>query len=194
MKLNRKITLILAMAAAATGLGWSGGQAQTATNLICKGCVGYKDIGKKAIRNKNIDKGTIKPNRLSAPTGAAGTTPLSTPNIVTDEIVRTISVEIPKRGVVVVNASAYFRFDTADSQVTCTITDGTEVDSPRLRANGSTTTADQRAVVSGTRAFVETTKGPKTYNFVCEPGGDDIDAYDAVMTAIYAPKNIQITP
>ena len=112
----------------------------------------------------------------------------------TDEIVRTISVEIPKRGVVVVNASAYFRFDTADSQVTCTITDGTEVDSPRLRANGSTTTADQRAVVSGTRAFVETTKGPKTYNFVCEPGGDDIDAYDAVMTAIYAPKNIQITP
>ncbi len=104
MKSNLKVSLILAVAASTMGLGWSSGQAQTATNLICKGCVGYKDIGKKAVRNKNIDKGAIKTNRLSAPTGAAGVESNGSVGAVTDTIVSSITVAIPKKGVVVITA------------------------------------------------------------------------------------------
>lgn len=35
---------------------WTEAQAQTASNLKCKGCVGSKDIGKKAVKLKNLDK------------------------------------------------------------------------------------------------------------------------------------------
>ena len=34
--------------------------AQTATNLKCKGCVGKKDLGKKAVRKKHIKKNAIR--------------------------------------------------------------------------------------------------------------------------------------
>jgi hypothetical protein len=193
MKLNRKITLVLAMAATATGLGWSSGQAQTATNLICNGCVGYKDIGKKAVRNKNIDKGTIKPNRLRAPTGAAGTQSSSV-GAVTNTIVGSITVEIPSKGVVVVNASSYAYFSTNGIYVTCTITKETTTGSPYLRANGANDADSQRAIIAGTRAFEESSGGTYTYNLVCSRSGGTITMYTPTMTAIYAPTNILSTP
>jgi len=166
-------------------------EAQTARNLICNGCVGTKDLSRNAVTKKKIAKRAVAPSKLKAPTGAAGTTPVNRTNIVADQVIQTISVDIPKRGIVVVNASAYARFDTNDSQINCTITDGSTVESPFLRAAGSTAAADRRSIVAGTRAFEETLSGTKTYNLVCEPNsGDNIDVYDAVMTAIYAPTNI----
>ncbi len=164
MKSNRKVSLILAVAASTMGLGWSSGQAQTATNLICKGCVGYKDIGKKAVRNKNIDKGAIKTNRLSEPTGAAGVESNGSVGAVTDTIVSSITVDIPKKGVVVINASSYVYFNTDNIFVTCTITDGMTTGAPYLRANGANSPESRRNMIAGTRALAEGPARPYTYH------------------------------
>ena len=54
-------TLTLCLAAIAFGAvaHVAAAHAQTATNLECKGCVGKKDIGKKAVTSKHIKDGSI---------------------------------------------------------------------------------------------------------------------------------------
>jgi hypothetical protein len=195
MNTSARLALGLGVMTAALAFAVAGSRAQVATDVICNGCVGSKDIGRKQVKSKNIAMKTIKPDRLKAPTGAAGTTWSDTPDIGANQIVQNITVEIPYPGVVVVNASGYFRFDSADGEITCSITDGATIAPPYLNTNGSTTAADQRTILAGTRAFEETTSGVKTYNLVCSPGiGDDVDIFDAVVTAIYAPKNISSAP
>lgn len=62
-------------------------------------------------------------------------------------------------------------------------------------SNGGTAAEDEHQEFAGTRAFVEKKGGVKTYNLVCAPdGGDLVDVFEAVMTAIYAPTNILVSP
>jgi hypothetical protein len=171
-------------------------QAETATDLKCRGCVGSGDIARSAITKKKIAKRAVVPSRLKAPTGAAGTEPAdATSSITGNQIVASISVDIPRKGVLVVNTSGYFRFDSSNGEAECAITTGVVTEEPLIRATGSTTQADERAPFAGTRAFVEGSGGVKTYNLVCSPGaGDDVTLWDVMMTAIYAPTNILTTP
>jgi hypothetical protein len=184
----------LTLAATVIGLASANeSYAQTATDLVCRGCVDSRDIATAAVTRKKIAKGSVSPNRLQAPTGAAATTPSDQADFGQNETLQSITVDLPTKGMVVVNVSAYFRFDTADGEVACTITKGNVVQEPRYPFNGSNVEADRRVTLGATRGFVEDSGGEKTYKLVCTHGAsDNVDMYDAVMTAIYAPTNILV--
>jgi hypothetical protein len=65
-------------------LGATGAQALTADDLKCKGCVGKKDLGKKAVKSKHIKNGQVKTKDLRD--GAATTDKIGDSAVTTDKI------------------------------------------------------------------------------------------------------------
>jgi len=109
-----------------------------------------------------------------------------------DEVVRTVTLDLPNNGLVIVNISGYWTWSGATdrrSAVRCSITQGNTVDFNSLIIAGSDISDMVADYVpfAGTRAF-PLEKGTQTFNFVCDTFGavdDELIASDVNMNAVY---------
>ncbi len=108
-----------------------------------------------------------------------------------DTVVRTLTLEIPNNGLVIVNASGHVSWVASTdntSAARCSITQGTTIDYAYLSvvgSEGANNTVDN-LTLSMTRAF-PLEKGSQTFNLVCDTyaSSDDIRLRDINMNAIY---------
>jgi hypothetical protein len=177
--------------------------AETATNLKCKGCVGKKELGKKAVRSKNIKPNAIRSDKIAngsvAPEDLAVTAKPSGGNYsggnqnmsltVAPTIVRSVTVNAPANGLVIVNASGYVYTDDAVTTIArCSLTTGTELEADYfifMKMEGNV--SEESDAFGATRGF-PVTAGPTTFNLVCDEFSGDGVIADTQMTAIYVPQ------
>lgn len=109
----------------------------TATNVKCKGCVGGKDVGKNAIKSKNIKDGQVTSSDLGGKsvtleklddsaksiTAAAGRSAFTFDAVDTSVVLNTIDLAVPGSGVVVTTFSVPLYFITG-GQAQCLVFEG----------------------------------------------------------------------
>ncbi|MDO8945567.1 MAG: hypothetical protein Q7U88_00260 [Desulfocapsaceae bacterium] len=109
---------------------------------------------------------------------------------VTDKIVRTITLNLPSKGLVIVNASGYCDFyDTSDvtSYCRCSISQGSVVDYNNLMISGTSTSAKPTSDYmpwGATRAF-PLDAGTQTFNLVCNASDNLIIIGDTQINAVF---------
>lgn len=169
--------------------------AQTATNLICRGCVGTRDIRNKAVTSKKIRNGQVKPvdlHRSAKPAAAnfssvngedAGTLPT------TDTVVAQVTMNLPAPGVVIANAGGWAVFNDNPSSILCAISKTTSTSGqPFIIAQNHNEANARRMPTPVTRGFVEDTAGSHTYYFVCRTHLGSSGHNDAMLTTVYVPQ------
>ncbi len=175
--------------------------AQTATNVICRGCVGARDIARDAIRSRHIKNGQVKPadlHRTAKPAAAnfssvggedAGVLPT------TDTVVAQVTMDLPAGGVVILNAGGWATFNDNPSSILCAISQTTSIGTqPFIIAQNHNVANARRMPTPVTRGFVETTGGTKTYYFLCRTHLGSSSHDDAMLTAVYVPQLSGPTP
>lgn len=184
-------------------LAGTGAVAQTATNLNCKGCVGKKDIGKKAVTTRAIKKNAIKAAKIrdKAITAAklgAGATPagyaqngkdgdfvdLST----TPGVVVSVSLKAPAAGHAVVVGEGALEFNGTGNNAGCSLASDTTYDANIAGiAAGDTSTENEYAHVSRTR-ILPVTAGVNTFNFVCRTqNAQAVRIFNPQISALFVP-------
>jgi hypothetical protein len=122
-------------------------QAQTATNLKCKGCVGKKDLRKKSVNARKLGKG-------AKPAGVAYVFEPSTGIDASDTIAASVRLKAPEKGYVIVTFSAFLEFDSGANTVDCEVTTATTIDPMRhVRVSGQFGTNTARSPIGQTRTF-----------------------------------------
>lgn len=168
--------------------------AQTATNLKCRGCVGNRDIGKDAVRSRNIKNGQVKPVDLakSAKPAIAVRSELESDStggvpIVENTLLRTISLNVPAAGVVLATGTVQV---LVGGIVVCIVHDAATF---ALNVDISvkvSSSAGQVIPVSQTRAFPVSGPGTIVIRLLCTNGGaGSPTAENPVLTAFYVPQN-----
>ena len=193
MSIKKLFAAPLLLAGTIMVLGAAGAEAQTATNLICNGCVGKKDIQKKAVRNKHLKDGTIKPSKLhrSAKPGAAsniysgGT---SSFNSTTGVTVITDTVEVPSNGNLV--AVATWRWNLGNGEGSdCTITlDSTTFDTTFRNRGYNANAATLYPPGSTTAMFEDVPAGEHLVRLFCRAdAGDTVFVQFPNLTTMFFP-------
>lgn len=184
---------------------------EIAKDLRCRGCVGTKDLGRKAVgansiranavTSAHIQDGQVGPADLAdnaQPVGAnfsslqgADFTPLPQ----TSTVVASVTLDLPGAGVVIANASAYAQFVDDPSGVICGIVrQGAQKSSPgAVIAQNHADLDAKRMPVAATAGFVETAAGAQTYNLVCL-AQQEAELHDAILTVVYAPNSYGPVP
>lgn len=108
-----------------------------------------------------------------------------------DQVVRTITLDIPNNGLVIVNATGHATWAVSSDRTSaarCSISQGTEIDYLCLSVVGSegTNTNEDNLSISISRAF-PLEKGRQTFNLVCDAweSSDSILLRDFNMHAVY---------
>lgn len=109
-----------------------------------------------------------------------------------DQTIISLTLDVPSRGIVIVNASGYFSWQVVDrtSAARCSITQDTSITFVHLMIAGGETTVNLGAEYipfAGTRAF-HVKKGLRTFNLVCDSysaADNDIYVNSVHMNAIY---------
>ena len=197
------ISVALAVLLAAISLP-EGASAQTAKNVICRGCVGSRDIGKNAVKTKHIKDsavssakikdGAVTPDKL-APTAQPAAANFSSsegvdfPTLSTSDVVTaSVTLNLPAPGVVILNSSGFAIFNDNPSGVVCAITKTTSTaGEPIVVGQNHNVTNARRMPIAATRGFVETAAGSQTYNYVCSAQGD-ASLSKVILTAVYVPQ------
>jgi hypothetical protein len=180
----------------------TGASAETATDLKCKGCVGKKDIGKKAIRTRNLKKnavkskvikdGSIEPEDLALtakPTGAADNEPAAfgfmQPLSPTYEDIISTTLTAPTEGYVIAIANWYFYITAAAAFPACVVTteSGSSIGPAAIAGSSAATTV---ATGSQTRMF-EVPAGATTFYLNCS-GPASTGIVDPHITAMFVPN------
>lgn len=166
--------------------------AETATNLVCRKCVGPTDIGANAVTTKHIKNGTIKPADLSnAAKPAAGNLVGGDQHFTlttSESIVRSITISAPAPGFVIVNASGYAITSTAAAAVVrCEITPGTTKTGEHLIYMSIPSAAPYTSDAFGATRGFPVDAGDFTVNLVCDKYTGDVAIEDSHMTAIFVP-------
>ncbi len=185
--------------AALAGLTALPATAQTATNLQCKGCVGKKDLGKKAVRKKHLKKNTVTGQKIkngtigaadlaagAKPTGADSAFGAQAVSIATTTIVRSVTISAPTAGLVLAVASGTYSI-AASTGATCSITLGQTLDT----THGVTGTTSTIASVSfAANRLLEVPAGDATINLVCARtfGVNGAAVVNSVLTAAFIPN------
>jgi hypothetical protein len=189
--------LVFAMALSGPGRA----DAAPATNLKCKGCVGSKDLGKNAVKNKNVKTGTIDsraikdhsiaPADLSAgatPSGVAFNESLAT-GLVPDTLTSILSATLtaPAAGYAVVTASWTYYANVIDSFASCnlTTTTGSGDGFPVLGNSGPSTF--YRDPSSTTRTFA-VPQGQTTFYLDCSDVGTNMNYAYPIINAVFVPN------
>jgi hypothetical protein len=172
--------------------------AQTATNLKCKGCVGKKDLGKKAVKSKHIRKNQItgahiKDGRVAAqdlgddakPAGidsveTAGGFGLSGPA----EIIDSVVVSAPGPGTILATGGLTASLDPS-SGFYCEVTTGSVTGTQSAKA--SVAGSSQTLPISNTRAIPVAAAGNVTVNFVCDLFAGSVNVSAINLTALFVP-------
>ena len=108
----------------------------------------------------------------------------------TDEVVRSVTLQVPTDGVVIVNSTASPVEPTAGDIVRCSITTGTTTDDAFVQRWESAGAAGDISQMAGTRGF-DVTAGEFTANLVCDHSGTSGSSFidDSAMTAIFIPNS-----
>jgi hypothetical protein len=181
--------------------------AQTASNLACSGCVGKKDIGKKAVTKKAvgknavtrkaIGKNAVNAARLAGNAQPAGVEYESLAGSKVEigaghTVITTVNVKAPSTGFVVAMMSGYLSFTGVTNLVYCGLTTGTEIDFEHSIAAWGSGDADESGYLSPiaqTRVF-PVSKGPGTYNLVCAAANAaPVGVWNTSLTALYVPAS-----
>jgi len=185
--------LLLTGISGALAFAASVASAQTAKDVVCKGCVEAKDIGNGAVTTNKIPNKTITPAKLSAPAGAAGTGAKSRYGISATQVIHHITVNVPDSGVVVVQASGHFKFNSVGASVVCLLSKKISLSGPIIAASGSDDFSANRTPLSVTRTFTEKKGGKRTYRLICNPApGADVDVLNAILSVVYTPTDIRV--
>ncbi|MBN1580409.1 MAG: hypothetical protein JXA89_06875 [Anaerolineae bacterium] len=111
----------------------------------------------------------------------------------TDKIVRSVVIDAPAPGIVIVNASGFADFNGSDlDAISCSITPETTVDTNYQMLSsdfGATSSTSQLAPFALTRGF-DVSSGTYTYNLVCKLGTASslVEAQDTNINAIFIPS------
>jgi hypothetical protein len=192
-------------------LGVTGAVAQTATNLICDGCVNSKDIKNgsvtgRDIKNRSItgaditdgsitgadiQNGSVAPADLAAPpmvgTNAVSTTVNPLTAIQYGQSVASVTLNIPAPGSILLNASALINFWHAPRDAVCYLA---KEPGPYLSgkyAGVSEPTVGPIHTVSVTNVLDELLVGQQTYNLFCVASGTGVSVHAPSITALYVP-------
>jgi hypothetical protein len=161
--------------------------AQKARNLKCNGCVNSKDI----------KDNSIKPKDLRTPTAICfNDTPSSDSTITAaDEIVGSLTCNIPGPGVVVVTASGTAAIIGDNARGQCSVTKTATLDPGHNFYAGGTGydgTTTLFLPFGGSRGFAEAAGGNQTYNLVCEQFSADFNIQNVLMIGVYSATDISV--
>lgn len=176
--------------------------AQTATNLKCKGCVGKKDIGRKAVRSKHlkrnaIDSLRIKDGAVEAVDLAAGAKPAGVaftgdaPNSVALtgvlQSVLSTTVAAPGPGHVVV--SAHWTFYTNDDFTSggCYLATEPGIADGLDQFFYSDDVVNAAYVPAGMSRTIDVPAGQTAIHLNCSETTGDVSVSNPRMTALFVP-------
>jgi hypothetical protein len=192
--------LFVAIVVMAAGLGVPGSaKAQIATNLICNGCVGYTDLGKNAVRKRNIKKNQvyskhiknnqIKPkdlNKYAKPARGAYDESTNDVNLPSgDYVLLTVTVTTQGPGMIMATGSLYVYFSSTYSSVYCEVTQDTVTDAQYIYARGA---SGYYMPVSQTRGFPVSAAGDYDINLVCDESAGSVSARNPSLAAVFVPE------
>jgi hypothetical protein len=108
----------------------------------------------------------------------------------TDTVYRTVTINPPSAGTVIVNSSGYiWHTDTNGFVARCAITTGSGLDTSALQyVESPSGTIGQSEVIAGTRGFDVTQRGPLTVNLVCDVNSGQANLSDTWLSAIFVPN------
>ncbi len=100
------------------------------------------------------------------------------------QVIRTVTLEAPRKGLVVVNVSANtFTLSAAASYLQCSITQGTSLGNIKMQEGYITTPPNHWNPWGMTRAF-PVDAGSQTFNLCCA-GSTGMNVQDAIMNAVF---------
>ena len=122
---------------------------------------------------------------------AGGDQIVSLSNVAT--VVRSVIIDAPTSGVVIVNASGHFRFsDTVGVDLgRCSITTDIVLDSAQLMRGGEQTGDSMESLPFALTRGFEVNPGPTTFNLVCDELSGTVDVRDSSLTGIYVPTRYE---
>ena len=190
-----------------TFAGQQGAQAQTAKDVVCKGCVGKKDLGKKSVRKKHIkdnavqtqaiqdgaitsekvEEGSITAAHLAEDAVRVGVAegPVNEYQALTntEAAVAEIIVQAPSTGYIL--AAAHWFFYGTDGATVCGLSkETTSIPDDYVSAGWNGT----GGYPSSTMRFFEVTEGPNTVNLVCKKNAGTAVVQRAKLNAIFVPQ------
>ncbi len=171
--------------------------AQTARDLNCRGCVGARDIGRKAVTRKHIrpnaiTSAAITDGSVSADDLADGAKPagiasgfVSGPIYLTGtpEIVFHIDVDAPGAGTIA--ASADFSAATSGAVWSCSLVSGNDA-GVNTNFGGGTSGYFSASL---TRVIPVAGAGPVTINLFCTEAGGNVQIENINVTALFVPAS-----
>lgn len=171
--------------------------AQTATDLACKGCVGARDIGKnavtgKAIRNNTVSAKKIRNNAVQARHLANEAKPAGVASAVSPgpvaltgsyETAHSVEIAAPGPGAIVATASYTVHFFGA-AVYACDI-----AASDTASLNTSFGQGNAYTSASMTRVIPVTAAGAVTLNLLCTESGGDVELEHINLTALFVPAS-----
>jgi len=191
---------IIAASLLTAGLGPAQTFAQTAKNLKCKGCVGKKDIGKKAVKSKHIkpgqitsahiENGVVGPADLSneaKPSGAdvaETTTDTDLAPLGDDIVLHTVTLTAPGPGIALASAVLTADYQGVAGRFACAV--NTEVALGGQYVSGQSV-GDGEIPVGITRPFSVDAAGNLTLYLFCRGISGDVRVNNPILTAWFVP-------
>lgn len=168
----------------------SGGLApgSVTTVQIAPAAVTNAQIAVNAVTGANVADGSLTTaDLLGAPKAAFAGGDQSVTLVGAAAIMRAVTLSAPTAGTVIVNASGYFKFNSAALDAPrCSIVTNTAVDFTHLIIAGDEGVIASTEFVpfAGTRGFT-VAAGSFTANLVCELAAGAVDVRDSILTAMF---------
>ena len=157
---------------------------------LAPGSVTNIQIANNAVTSVNVVDGSLTTADFQGAPRAAFASGDQFLDFSTATVVRSVTLNIPTAGVVIVSAGGSMRFSgttTAQEVAQCSITTGTAIDSNhQIISNdgGSTAAVNDYHPMGSTRGF-NVTAGTFTVNLVCAEAAGDAQIVDSTMTALF---------
>jgi hypothetical protein len=174
----------------------------TATDLKCKGCVDKKDIGKNAVKSKNIKDGQVKAPDLGQDsvtleklddsaktiTAAAGRSNLGIGTYLSGPtVMNTIDLAVPGSGVVVATFSVPMFFAT-DGQAACLVYEGASPPAGTTLACIQNGTTSSFRTCAGVQPIPVDGPGTVSLKLRCHDNGGNVAVSAYSFVATYSQK------
>jgi hypothetical protein len=156
---------------------------------IAPGAVGPTQLSPNSVSGSNIVDGSITSADIhDGPRSAFAEGDLNSRTVPgTDTVIRSVTINAPAAGKVIVNASAFFEFPSAATldNARCEISTTTTIDNPHaLYAREYSVDAVHYVPFASTRGF-DVVAGNTTFNLLCSTVSGSVNLWRSFMTAIY---------
>ena len=157
---------------------------QTARNLVCRGCVGKADIGKRAVNPARLAN-SAKPAGLDEGALNGDSVALST----TEKVVVSVTLKAPARGFAHVTGQGMFAFKGTANEAACSVSPDTAYDfATAVSHSGDNAPENAYASFSRTRV-VQVGKGANTFHLVClMENAQSVNVLNPSILAVYVPR------